>query len=236
MDDRSSRLYKTCLTCRLYRIRVTDAKRNKSSIHAQTDTTPCVYCGKYIQWGMDYHHRNQSTKVASVTSLRGKRRAAELLKCDRICAMCHCEQTNEQRAASRKSNDECSFVAAMMVYDRNHEFVKKQKLRDEGCKLCGLTIEDTLGLFNYFEYDHMDPTTKHSAISRMCSQRLSIGTIMQELAKCRLLCRPCHRKHSAFTARKDSLIVHGHEQCNNKQRRQAPADEHDSGAVDPQTL
>lgn len=142
---------------------------------------------------MDYHHRDgTSTKLGNVSCLKGSKRTAEAAKCDLICAVCHAEETHTEMMRNRKQA--CS--TDRRVYWRNHDYVRARKLEDEGCESCYVTIQDTEGLFSYFEYDHRDPRTKIASISRLCSQRVSLTRIKSELEKCRLLCRPCHRRRS----------------------------------------
>jgi len=53
----------------------------------------------------------------------------------------------------------------------------------QGCRDCG-TREGTL------LYHHLDPSTKRHGISQMGS--CSLETLLDEIAKCTVLCRPCH--------------------------------------------
>lgn len=60
-----------------------------------------------------------------------------------------------------------------------------------GCSLCDERD------FKCLEFDHLDPTTKKLAISKMVSGGYSTKTIFKELQKCRILCANCHKKHTA---------------------------------------
>lgn len=51
--------------------------------------------------------------------------------------------------------------------------------------------------FACIEFDHLDPSTKKSAISKMVSKGCELEQIKKELEKCRILCANCHKKHTA---------------------------------------
>lgn len=52
------------------------------------------------------------------------------------------------------------------------------------CVKCGAT--------EHLEFDHIDPTTKKFAISTMLAGKL--WPLLEELKKCQVLCRKCHRE------------------------------------------
>jgi len=58
----------------------------------------------------------------------------------------------------------------------------------QGCTDCG-THQGTL------DYHHLDPSTKKYNVSRM--QRRSLESWVDEVAKCAVLCQPCHNKRHA---------------------------------------
>ena len=169
---------------------------------------------------MDYHHRDPTTKVRKVSSLSGRLRRDEIAKCDLICALCHSGLTSKQRILRRREYPKCK--GSHDRYLRNHEHVREQKRQRAGCEQCGVTIDATDDTFNYFEFDHLDPNTKTNAVSRMCSQRVSIQTLQAEINKCQLLCRPCHRRRSASMATKDHQPVQSHEK-RQEQEQSRPA-------------
>lgn len=44
------------------------------------------------------------------------------------------------------------------------------------------------------DFHHRDPKTKKDKVSKMLNHNYSLKVILQEIAKCDLLCANCHRK------------------------------------------
>ena len=61
---------------------------------------------------------------------------------------------------------------------------------DSGCALCGYKEHHAA-----LDFDHLDPSIKSFNISKALSSK-PLGEIYAEMAKCRVLCANCHRKHS----------------------------------------
>lgn len=59
------------------------------------------------------------------------------------------------------------------------------------CVDCGFEGKDNIWAI---EHDHIDPTNKKRVISRMVSEGRSIKSILEECAKCEVVCSNCHRK------------------------------------------
>lgn len=82
-------------------------------------------------------------------------------------------------------------------YHREYYKKRKQKVIDYlggKCVKCGTTER--------LEVDHIDPKQKSFHINK----RLSLNQIKDELAKCQLLCTPCHR---AKTSEENKGFTHG---------------------------
>ncbi len=64
-------------------------------------------------------------------------------------------------------------------------------LEDKACAICG---ESDLVVL---EMDHIDPSSKFFSISQAVKLGHSWAIILEELAKCRVLCANCHKRHTA---------------------------------------
>lgn len=77
-------------------------------------------------------------------------------------------------AANKKTRD--------AFYQWFRDFKKTLK-----CQKCGMTHPATL------DFHHRDGATKEAEINRMVASKLSKQKIMDEIAKCDVLCANCHR-------------------------------------------
>lgn len=65
-------------------------------------------------------------------------------------------------------------------------FVSQYK-KDKGCLFCKDSNPDHL------DFHHIDPSTKKYNISQMVGWGMRIEVILDEIAKCQVLCSNCHR-------------------------------------------
>ena len=64
-------------------------------------------------------------------------------------------------------------------------------LSDQACAVCG---EHDIRVL---ELDHIDPTKKKFTISQAVRLGFAWDEVLQEIAKCQILCANCHRKRTA---------------------------------------
>ncbi len=62
------------------------------------------------------------------------------------------------------------------------------------CEVCSKEMDETN--LRCFQFDHIDPTNKHKAISTMVQDGDDEETIENELKKCRLICTNCHLRNT----------------------------------------
>jgi hypothetical protein len=68
-------------------------------------------------------------------------------------------------------------------------------LREHPCVQCGES--DVL----FLDFHHRDPKDKRCTVSQMRSNRFGLKTVMEEIAKCDVLCVKCHRLVTAVQGR-----------------------------------
>lgn len=75
------------------------------------------------------------------------------------------------------------------------------------CRMCNSPIIDTVSgrIIQAFEADHIQPKDKYISIGVMIRQGFPLRDIMEELAKCRLLCVRCH-DIVTFAQQKTSIL------------------------------
>lgn len=64
-------------------------------------------------------------------------------------------------------------------------------LKGKSCSICGQTDIRT------FEFDHINPESKSFGIANGIRYGRKWDTILDEIAKCRVLCANCHKIHTA---------------------------------------
>lgn len=65
-------------------------------------------------------------------------------------------------------------------------------LSDKRCEWEGCTVNDP----DMLVLDHLNPSEKRDAVTRLAHQSFSLETIRTEVAKCRVLCANHHHKHT----------------------------------------
>ena len=101
-------------------------------------------------------------------------------KSDRLRGHCkECHSRDPSRIESHKRADK-----------RNKQNWKKYKKTLE-CKYCGYNEDHTK-----LEFHHRDPTTKLFNVGELASKNsLVTERFLKEIAKCDVLCKPCHIEH-----------------------------------------
>lgn len=62
------------------------------------------------------------------------------------------------------------------------------EIKKVGCSRCGETHPACL------QFHHRDPVTKVDRVNRLLAQTKSLAKVIDEIAKCELLCGNCHAK------------------------------------------
>lgn len=110
------------------------------------------------------------------------------------CKLCYKEHRKTYQAEHyRKFGDQYRARAKIsrLATKRKLRTRMVDYLRGKSCLLCG---EDDIRVL---EFDHLDQTTKSFTIAWALGRGKSWQTIEAEIAKCRILCANCHRKHTA---------------------------------------
>jgi len=141
---------------------------------------------------MDFDHRDGTVKRFRLTSGGAMLRPTAVLldeaaKCDVVCANCHRIRT-QRRHAERP----VGLEHASRETERKRERWRAQarlldRLRARPCADCGDRFPPCA-----MDFDHRDPQTKRYAVSRMIG-RAGIERILEEVAKCDIVCANCHR-------------------------------------------
>lgn len=142
----------------------------------------CVDCGNDDLEVLEFDHV-AGDKVACVRHVWSETgMLAEAAKCALRCVNCHRKRTFQN---SLGYNEERTILAY------NH--VLNIKLNSDGCQLCGWYEKNHMYVL---DFDHLDQNNKLFTIANMVKKGRLSEQIDVEIAKCRLLCANCHRKHT----------------------------------------
>lgn len=154
---------------------------------------PCADCRKtFAPHQMDFDHRDPASKCFRLTSGGAMLRTTaalleEAAKCDVVCANCHRIRTQRRHAARPVAT-----AGGSRDLQRRRERWRAQarvldRLRDRACMDCGDRFPPCA-----MDFDHRDPGSKASAVTRMIG-RAGTPRILEEAAKCDIVCANCHR-------------------------------------------
>ena len=154
---------------------------------------PCADCRRTFEpHQMDFDHREGTTKRFRLTAGGASLRPTSALleeasKCDIVCANCHRIRT-QRRHAARPPQPRGSSKGLEPRRQRWREQARVlDALRDRPCADCGLRFPPCA-----MDFDHRNPATKLAAVTRMIG-RAGTSRILEEAAKCDIVCANCHR-------------------------------------------
>jgi formate-dependent nitrite reductase cytochrome c552 subunit len=173
--------------------RVRARQRGTVDLLRQLREQPCADCGgRFAAHVMDFDHLDPHDKAFRLTAGGAMLRPtavllAEAAKCEIVCANCHRVRTRRRAAAQRtESTGSSRYLERKRESWRAHARLLDQ-LRDRPCTDCGGRFEPCA-----MDFDHRDPRSKRSAVTRLIG-RAGIETILEEAAKCDIVCANCHR-------------------------------------------
>lgn len=175
------------------RTRVRDRQRARIYQLRRLRERPCADCGGVFEsHQMDFDHRDGSVKAFRLTSgssmLRSERLVQdEIAKCDVVCANCHRIRTQRRHAARPRGHSGNSAGLARKRATWREQARRLDALRDRPCQDCDQRFPPCA-----MDFDHRDPASKRAAVTRLIG-RAGIDRILDEAAKCDIVCANCHR-------------------------------------------
>lgn len=118
----------------------------------------------------------------------------------KTCNLCNQTKANTEFGPKQAKCKDC-IKPIKKVFDqarRTRQMAMIQLLKSQPCIDCKIVYP-----YYVMDFDHLDAFEKHSDVSRL-SGRVSDIKLLQEIAKCELVCANCHRirTHNRLTALK----------------------------------
>lgn len=103
-----------------------------------------------------------------------------------VCKTCQKEYTTKHYKNNKTNhiNRNKQFVINARI--ELHKVINDYK--DKPCLDCKVKYSPWI-----MEFDHIDPSNKFMAISEMINRRYQLHKILEEIAKCELVCSNCHQ-------------------------------------------
>jgi hypothetical protein len=187
--------------------RVKSRQRAAAELLNGLRSVPCADCRRcFPPHMMDFDHRDPNTKAFALSGkcqLKAEETLlSEVAKCDVVCANCHRIRTQHQRSSFSwcwpRGGDSPRLAAKTDMRLRQVELLTRP--RCVPCLDCALSFPSFV-----MEFDHRDPQTKRALVSRMAG-RASDRRILDEVAKCDVVCANCHR-HRTFVRRQNGAAA-----------------------------
>lgn len=180
---------------RWYAVTRTRVDRARAFVLAHMAARACADCGERDAVVLEFDHRE--AKAADVADLAAAGRgldvlAAEMAKCDVVCASCHRRRTArradwiraDRRWRDRLAGREPALRRALeLVYGH---------LEEHGCVDCGC------GELALLDFDHLDG--KRFTVPRAAWLGVPHEELVAEIARCAVRCANCHRRRTSAAA------------------------------------
>tara|TARA_Y100000310_G_scaffold242079_1_gene246240 strand:+ start:2576 stop:3424 length:849 start_codon:yes stop_codon:yes gene_type:complete len=152
-------------------------KINREWVNSYLSLHACAWCGHDNADALVFHHAKKEkyksiSDMISSESIDAIKR--EIAKCIILCANCHMKHHSGNML---KKN---TFILNPVI----RQIDKEAKIF--GCQTCSLKDPDVLC------YHHRNPKNKKYNVSNLINHNYKIQTLIEEMAKCDILCHNCH--------------------------------------------
>ena len=140
----------------------------------------CIRCGNNNVFVLDFHHKKSLQKSMVLSQNKWQRWGvieAEIKNCVLMCANCHQEE---------------HYVCGRATYLKNN--ILQSLLKEPKCEICGYACNINKN-FSSLCFHHKSGLNKQYNVGNMISRKhgVSLQEIIDEISKCQLICRNCHR-------------------------------------------
>jgi hypothetical protein len=183
-----SRGYYRCRQCRASYSRSGRDKRRARLVRLHGGRCRrCAY--DRLAHALEFHHREPSEKKFQLSKRGLTQRFAilleELAKCDLLCGNCHAE---DEAAIPSRAGPKSLIV----IRHRRRRKLELIAVRGGACQICSFSSSAAA-----LQFHHVNPRLKAFALSAGTGLARSRASLLEELAKCILVCCNCHSEVGA---------------------------------------
>jgi hypothetical protein len=152
---------------------------------------PCVDCGEVDPVVLEFDHVGPKRAEVSILVSRGVREpllAAEIARCQVVCANCHRRRTARRGRWRRLEGETAGRPLRSKAHARNLR-VALDALAASGCVDCG--EQDVCVL----DFDHVGAKT--ATVTQLVRREVGLRRLHAEIAQCEVRCANCHRRRTA---------------------------------------
>lgn len=159
-----------------------------------------------LYW-LEFAHYDRETKNNRLHRFGSEKAIIAELQLGRfLCCLCHIVETQrEDRERPRTERARQQAEADSRRTAPRAEYVNSLKLKRSQCAQCHARVDPRNLPFRYFEFDHLPGHQKISNVAYMVDRGFSEVEIDREVAKCDLVCRPCHHMRTRMRRRKETI-------------------------------
>ena len=150
----------------------------------------CVDCGTETLYILEFDHIDPTRKKKQITRMAPTEWHKEIDNIALRCGNCHRLKSYQEMLAKHTDAPKCrkkTYNAKIMVQTHN---LKKEI---GGCQICGWTDDNITNLGVVLEFDHINDN-KVDQVSLL----VPLKSKLQEIIKCRCICRACHQVTTAM--------------------------------------
>ena len=169
----------------------------------------CEFCGENNFFKLEFHHLDSEKKEFNLNEIRGGRWSiieSEIKKCSLLCRNCHNEFHYNDNIKNRNNTNKKTFFDYKNIFK---------------CEICGYDKSNCSLDFHHNDSDDKDFDLSQISIIFNSVQDLT-DKIEDELNKCTILCKNCHRiAHSdlEFIEKYKDVIIEKSENLKEKQSK-----------------
>lgn len=151
----------------------------------------CIDCKCNELFKLEFDHIDPKLKTKQITKMSKKEWYKEINNIQLLCGNCH-----RIKSYKEQLQIESSTISRNKKFTNNHKDIVIQIKKDiGGCQICKWTTEDKKECSYALDFDHISGD-KLNQISNLYSH--TRDTLLNEILKCRLLCRCCHQLYTCI--------------------------------------